>query len=127
MKRYKQHGCVSTFEHCENVARLCYRLNRALFLRANLRTLLIGAMLHDFFLYDWHEEGDGSHRLHGFSHAGRACRNAEKYFEIDKEIRHVIYCHMWPLNLQRVPMSREAWLVCLADKYVSLQETLFRR
>ena len=34
---------------------------------------------------------------------------------------------MWPLPPQRVPTSREALLVSLADKYCSLYETLFLR
>lgn len=127
MKQYIQHGRISTYEHCENVAKLCYDINRILPVHADLMTLLTGAMLHDFFLYDWHYDDDGTHSLHGFTHANRARMNARKYFRINEEIGHVIYCHMWPLNPERIPRSREAWLVCLADKYVSLQETLFRR
>ncbi|XME02100.1 HD domain-containing protein [Lachnospiraceae bacterium C1.1] len=127
MKKYKQHGKVSTYEHCKNVAKLSYDINRKFLLHADLRVLLLGAMLHDFYLYDWHNEDDGKHKLHGFTHAERARDNAMKYFDIDEKTGHVIYCHMWPLNLRRVPKTKEAWIVCIADKCVSLYETVFRR
>lgn len=127
MKQFIQHGIVSTYEHCENVARLSYAIDSRFLLHSDLKVLLTGAMLHDFYLYDWHEKGDGSHNLHGFTHAKRACDNAKKYFNIDDKTYHVIYCHMWPLNPERIPMSKEAWIVCIADKWVSLQESLFRR
>ena len=127
MKQYIQHGSVSTYEHCENVAKLSYQFNKRLGLHADLRVLLVGAMLHDFYLYDWHSDDGGNHRLHGFTHAEAACENAKKHFGIDDETSHVIYSHMWPLNLRRVPLSKEAWIVCIADKCVSLYETLHRR
>ncbi len=124
MKHYIHHGNVTIYEHCEHVARLCYDMNRSLKLNSDLRVLLVGAMLHDFYLYDWHRVDDGSHRLHGYRHAATACRNAKKYFDIDDKIYQVIYSHMWPLNLGRIPQSKEAWILCLSDKCVSLYETL---
>ena len=127
MNNYIQHGSVSTFEHCENVAKLSYLIDKYFLLHSDMKVLLTGAMLHDFYLYDWHEKGDGSHHFHGFTHAKRAFENAKKEFNIDDETGHVIYCHMWPLNLERLPMSKEAWIVCIADKIVSLQESFFRR
>lgn len=72
MKDYKQHGRISTFDHCDSVARLSYRLNRKLHLHADVPTLIKGAMLHDFYLYDWHNEDNGEHRLHGYHHAEKA-------------------------------------------------------
>ena len=119
MHNYIQHGSVSTFEHCENVAKLSYLIDKYFLLHSDMKVLLTGAMLHDFYLYDWHEDGDGSHRLHGFTHAKRACDNAKECFSIDEKTSHVIYSHMWPLNTERIHRSREAWIVCLADKYVS--------
>jgi len=127
MKQYMQHGSVTTYDHCERVAQLSYRLNRRLHLHADEKTLTEGAMLHDFYLYDWHEEDDGTHKWHGYIHADRAADNARKFFGIGPKTEHVIRCHMWPLNLTRVPHSREAWIVCLADKWVSARETLFER
>lgn len=127
MKKYIQHGRVSTYEHCESVTSLSYEINRKLHLHADLDTLLKGAMLHDFYLYDWHKKGDGTHRLHGFHHAERASRNAAHYLGMDEKTCHVIRSHMWPLTPGKIPKSREAWIVCFADKCVSLHETFFRR
>ena len=127
MKKYTSHGSVSTYEHCENVAKLSYRIDKLLSLHGDLEVLLTGAMLHDFYLYDWHSDGDGSHHLHGFSHAKRASRNAREYLDVDDRVAKVIESHMWPLNLRSVPASREAWVVCIADKCASLYETLARR
>lgn len=127
MKNYVQHGNVSTYEHCENVTELSRRIDRKLSLHSDLNVLLVGAMLHDFYLYDWHSRDCGEHRLHGFRHAKRARENAQKYFDIDERTGRVIARHMWPLNPFRLPRSREEWIVCVADKCVSLRETLFGR
>lgn len=127
MRKFIQHGKVSTYEHCESVARLSYKIDRLLSLHSDLRVLLVGAMLHDFYLYDWHNDDGGAHRLHGFTHAKAACANARAHFAIDDRTGHVISSHMWPLNLKKLPMTREAWIVCVADKCVSAYETLFRR
>ena len=127
MGNYMQHGSVSTLEHCKRVTRLSFAIRDWIRLRVNEDTLLMGAMLHDFYLYDWHMEDDGSHHLHGLIHADRARRNAEKYFSVDEKVQQVILTHMWPLNLTRIPRSSEAWIVCAADKLASIQETLFLR
>ena len=39
MKDYKQHGRINTFDHCDSVARLSYRLNK-LHLHADVPTLI---------------------------------------------------------------------------------------
>ena len=127
MRQYVQHGNVSTFDHCCSVARTSCRINRALGLHADEETLLKGAVLHDYYLYDWHHEDNGEHKWHGFTHARAAADNASRHFGIDSRTKQVIISHMWPLTLRQIPKSREAWIVCLADKYVSLNETLFHR
>ncbi len=127
MKNYIQHGNVSTYDHCINVAYVSYSINKKLRLNANIDTLVKGAALHDFYLYDWHNEDGGAHRLHGFTHAEQAAKNAERFLKADDSVQDVIRCHMWPLNITKIPRCREAWIICIADKYVSLYETLFMR
>ncbi len=127
MKNYTQHGSVSTYDHCRKVAEVSCGINRKLHLHADPETLVQGAVLHDYFLYDWHEKDGGSHDWHGFIHAERARKNAQQQFHVKEEVQHVIRCHMWPLNITRVPRSREAWIVCLSDKWVSMCETLLKR
>jgi uncharacterized protein len=126
MKRFVQHGSVSTYDHAENVARLSYIIYKRLRLRADLRALLRGAFLHDFFLYDWHKKREGE-RLHGFAHPEIAAHNAQKFFGIGDKERHIILCHMWPLTITRLPRCREAWVVCIADKLCSIMETVAMR
>lgn len=126
MRRYIQHGNVTTYQHCADVTRLCFALNRRLHLGADEHSLVRGAFLHDLYLYDWHKK-DKSHKWHGFHHADRALQNAQTYFSLNKTEKEMIYCHMWPLNLTRLPKSREALLLCVSDKCCALKETLFRR
>ncbi len=127
MKRFVQHGGISTYEHCRRVAELSYSINKKLGLRSDKDVLLKGAMLHDFHLYDWHKWDGGAHWSHGFSHAGIAMRNARDMLGVDEKTQDVIRCHMWPLNLTSVPRSREAWIVCCADKISAVYEALFLR
>lgn len=124
MKKYIQHGSISTYDHVESVTRVSYWMNRRFHLGANEKRLVIGAFLHDFYLYDWHKDSEG---LHGFYHPGIACRNAVEQFEIDKTIQNIIKSHMWPLTITSLPLCREAWIVCMADKYISTKETLLCR
>lgn len=123
MKDFVQHGKTTTFSHCLAVAYYSYLLALRLPIRFDTRSVLRGAMLHDFFLYDWHIP-DKSHRLHGFVHPGFALRNAKKHFRLSKQEEEIIAKHMWPFTLFHLPCCREAWLVCFVDKYVSLVETL---
>ena len=88
------------------------------------RAMIRGALLHDFFLYDWHDKEHISiFKLHGFYHPGIALKNAEREFELSSIERDVIKKHMWPLTIVP-PSCREAWIVTMADKYCSLMETL---
>ena len=53
--------------------------------------------------------------------------NARDIFHVGRKEQDIIRTHMWPLTLRAVPRSREAVIVCVADKWCSLQETVFMR
>lgn len=122
MKNYIQHGTISTYDHCHSVARLAMAVNRRLSLGADEEILLPAAFLHDLYLYDWHIPGDHN-KLHGFTHAKIASNNAVKHFRVNKKVEDAIRSHMWPMNITRVPNSREAWILCIVDKIISTKET----
>lgn len=126
-KNHIQHGTMSVRQHTINVARCSVAISeklQKLGIRCNKRALIRGALLHDYFLYDWHDKDHLEiHNLHGFYHPGIALDNASKEYKLSPLERDIIKKHMWPLTVVP-PMCREAWIVTAADKYCSLMETL---
>lgn len=124
MEDFTQHGNTSTLLHCIAVSYFSCILAEKLHITYHRRELLRGALLHDYFLYDWHEKNK-YHRWHGFTHAGRALRNARKDFRLSEREQDIIAKHMFPLNLA-LPRYRESVLVCLVDKWCSTYEVFSR-
>ena len=118
MKRYTQHKGNTTYSHCRSVALSSFRLAQRLGWRIDEPTLARGAMLHDFHLYTRRKND----LLHLFRHPLLALRNAEAAFALNDKERNIIASHMWPLTLTRLPRSREAVLVMLADKLCACRE-----
>lgn len=119
-----QHGDVSVFAHSMAVAAYSIKLADKLGIKYDRKSLIRGALLHDFFLYDWHETSNVGDGLHGFAHPLTASKNAVRYFNLNKKEMDIIRKHMWPLTITKMPKCRESWLVCAVDKYCSLLETL---
>jgi len=122
MGRFVQHGSTSTLDHTLAVAYYCLAVAHRFDLHCAGDSLLRAAILHDYFLYDWHEAGDGSHRLHGFRHPRFALRNASKDFDLDAVESDAILHHMFPL-VPVPPRHAVGWLICGIDKLCSLKET----
>lgn len=100
------------------------RIAKWLPIQVNMDALVIGALLHDYFLYDWHD-GKGRH-FHGFTHPECAKRNAEMDYTLSPRVKNIIARHMFPLT-PVPPTCTEAWIVCIADKICAIEETLFKR
>ena len=123
-KGYIQHGNMTVNNHCMNVAKYSIALSEKLHIKCNKKELIRGALLHDYFLYDWHEpEHAGLHNLHGFYHPGVALDNASKEYDLTEREKDIIKRHMWPLTVVP-PRCREGWIVTTADKWCSLLETV---
>lgn len=119
-RQIPQHGTTSCFLHSVAVAYVSLLLARRLHWKLDERSLVRGALLHDYFLYDWHVPDD-SHRLHGFRHARRALDNARREFSLNPVETDIIVKHMFPLNLTP-PRCRESAVVCCADKICAVLE-----
>lgn len=128
MRKYRQHGQTSTYEHCINVTRASCRIAVRFGLDSScLNNIIIGAMLHDFYLYDWHTTRFRKEGLHGFSHPKVALKNADALFNLNDKQRNIIQSHMFPLTLLHPPKCKEAWVVVIADKYCAVQEYIAPR
>jgi uncharacterized protein len=119
--RFIQHGKTSVYHHSVSVAYYSYLIALKLRLPIHERTLIRGALLHDYFLYDWHIDGH-LHRLHGFRHPRKALVNAMKEFQLSQVEKDIIIKHMFPLT-PVPPMHLEGWIVCFVDKVCSTKET----
>lgn len=126
-RKLRQHGTTSVLRHSIQVAAVSLRLARALHLRVDRKALIRGALLHDYFLYDWHLPSSTRPPMtHGFTHPQTALNNARTDFSLSPREENIIARHMFPLT-PVPPACREAWLVCLADKCCALQETFCSR
>ncbi len=123
------HHNSSIYDHARRVSYLSYRISKLL--KLDYRSAARGALLHDFFLYDWrnHDEPDlARDRYHGAAHPWIALRNAERNFSLNEIERDIIVKHMWPLTIIP-PRYKESYVVSFADKLLSSQEFIdeFRR
>ena len=126
MKEFTQHGTTSVFEHVLAVAKfsLIYAIaiENLTGIKVDRRALVRGALLHDYFLYDWHKPSENRRGLHGFTHPSIACENAIRDFDISPVEQDIIRHHMFPLTVIW-PHSLEGWIVCIADKWCAICET----
>ena len=120
---YCAHGTTSVYEHSMNVAALALHISKP-FKTSDKQDLVMGALLHDFYLYDWHELGRmNEYRKMHHKHGTLAKENALKYFDLSPKAQNVIESHMWPMNFKKRPKSKEAVFVNIADKICALLET----
>ena len=119
MSRYEQHGTTNRLDHSVQVAQYSYWVSKKLKLKLDQKSLIRGALLHDFFLYDW-RTGTDHEGAHAFTHPETALSNAIEHFEINEKEADIILNHMWPLTITKMPSCKESFLVSAIDKYCSL-------
>ncbi len=120
MSKYIHHSNVTCLDHSMHVSFKAYVVCRRLGL--DYRSAARGALLHDFFLYDWHVHQPGR-GLHGFVHPKIALENAQAITKLNAIEEDIIIKHMWPLTLS-LPKHREAMVVIWVDKYCTILEML---
>ena len=123
LDNYMQHGTLTVKDHSINVANKCIEYVNKHNIECDKKSLVVGALLHDFFLYDWHIKGNRLNKMHAFTHPAIALKNAEQYYELNKIEKDMIKKHMWPTTIV-LPKEKETWIIVLIDKICAFQETL---
>lgn len=118
MAKFMQHGDLTCLDHCLHVSYVSFRCCRLLGL--DFRSAARGALLHDFFLYDWHSAPPGI-GPHVFVHPSIALKNAS-VFDLNVKEKDIIKKHMWPLTVIP-PRCLESLVVCIVDKSCTIAET----
>ena len=76
MKQYPQHGKTNALCHMVSVAWCAYstaiKLEEKYGIRFDRRSIIRGSLLHDLFLYDWHDPNNGHKSLYGAGKCGKA-------------------------------------------------------
>ena len=105
MKDIKQHRFTNCYEHSVNVATRCFIFARKRKMNIDLKSLVRGALLHDFYLYDW-RENKRKYKSHSFTHPRIALENAMKeYGDLNAIEQDIILSHMWPVTFFKFPKS----------------------
>lgn len=127
MNDFIQHGKTTTLQHCINVSYVSYKIAR--FLNLDYKSVARASLLHDFYLYDWHDDIPKEiDRLgkHAFYHPKVALGNALRIMKLNRLERDIIIRHMWPVTII-LPKFKESWLVSLVDKYCAIYEFVIDR
>ena len=120
MKQYPHHYDTSCYRHCLHVSFLNFMICKKLHWDA--RAAARAGMLHDLFLYDWHQHAkETGDYFHGLTHPRYAMHMAEKYFKLTKKEKEIILHHMWPITVS-LPKSKEGYLTTITDKISGLFE-----
>lgn len=117
------HTHVSRFEHSVAVAYISIWLVKIFRLKVDLPSLVRGALLHDYFLYEMPSKKDKQRLSHSFNHSRIALQTADEDFCLNKIERDIIVKHMYPLT-PKPPRYRESIIVCIADKLSAVMETI---
>lgn len=122
-KNYRHHGNITVYEHSLKVSYVAYKIAKRID-SLNPVEVAIGGLLHDFYYEPWQENHEKKKRgeTHCFVHAFEALKNAKDNFPelLDEVIEDIIEKHMFPLN-RALPKYKEAWLITIVDKLVSLE------
>lgn len=116
-----QHGATTRYSHCVSVAYYSLRAANKLNIAYDARSLVTGALLHDYYFYDWRKKNI-SHLQNGFIHPKVALHNAMRDYDLNPIEQNIIVRHMFPVTIIP-PKNREGLIVCITDKLCGLAET----
>ena len=120
LKDIKHHN-TSRFEHCLEVAYRGYVW--ASLLGFDYVSVARAGLLHDLFFYSTND-CDYTMREHLKIHPLIALENARKITNINDLEANIILSHMYLISNSERPIYPESKIICIADKYSSVQEKI---
>ena len=117
----KHHGDITVLDHSIKVAVVALELvERRNIKNIDERSLVKICLLHDYFehadLKNIHEK-----YLKFATHPLESSKRAVLEFGLTDKERNAIATHMFPISVE-LPLTREAYILTIADKIVSLEE-----
>ena len=122
MKEVPMHFGSNCYLHSFKVAKKAVR-HALHYRKINLETVLVSAILHDYYLYDWRKDKEKK-KHHGTRHPEIAAVQATRDFGISEAVRKSIRSHMWPLGFTHFPNNKEALILSYSDKDIAIREFL---
>ena len=120
LKEHVQHIASSRYAHCLEVSYYTYKICKKWGL--DYVSAARGAMLHDFYFYNWRNKGvEGQKKFHLLRHPRIAYTNASELFELNDLEKDAILKHMWPVN-PLLPKFKEGYIITFVDKYCATKE-----
>ena len=110
---------IHVFKVCKLVIKKAVKKNK----EYNYEALIIGAILHDYYLYDWRADIK-LRKKHCRKHPLIAASNAKRDFDVSEEVMEIIKTHMWPITIHLYPKTKEAKLVNEVDDIIATKEVL---
>ena len=123
MKEVPMHRGSNTYIHSFLVAKASIKKAIKSKRKLDLESILIGAILHDYYLYDW-RLNKKLLKKHAKSHPFIAKENAKRDFNISDKVAKIIVSQMWPFNFKLHPKTKEGWIVANKDTFIATKEAL---
>lgn len=117
INNYIHHG-TTRLTHSYRVSYYSYKISK--YLRLNYKETARAGLLHDFFLVKNKTKKDRVECL--FAHSKYSLENANRLFNLTEREKDIIYTHMFPLTINRIPKYLESWIVSITDKTVAAYE-----
>lgn len=121
-KNYLHHAYSTAYQHSIHVAEISLELIYLFSIKhISIESVIKAALLHDYYLYNWHDKTEKWHKPHAFKHPKIAEANAKRDFGLTKIESDAIKKHMWPLTFLP-PLHKEGWIITFADKIATFRE-----
>lgn len=112
------HHGLSRFDHSCRVSYYSYKITKLL--KLDYIDTARAGLLHDFFLSENNTSKEKMQSM--FIHSKKSLEKSKELFYLSDKEKDIIYTHMFPLNINRVPKYLESWIVSLVDKTVATYE-----